>query len=143
MKKKSIKKIFLYSLLFFILILSFFLYIGQPDHGGSKECYRLTGIYVDHYKGTFVPEFFVPSFYPTARFKFKLEKSDFFVLKNDIESRYRCVWGKSPGGIFFPGMEIQKDGDIITSFERDNNNTIVWLCYNPEEEYLYIGWFSH
>ena len=96
---------------------------------------------MNHYQGTFVPEFSVPSFY--SRFKFNLKKSDFLVLKQDIESRYRCIWRKSPGETFFPGMEIQKDGDIITSFERGNNNTIIWLCYNPEEEYLYIGWFPH
>ena len=117
------------------------MYTGQPDHGGSKECYRLTGIYMDHYQGTFVPEFSVPHFY--SRFKFNLKKTDLFVLKKDIESRYRCVWGNSPGEIFFPGMEIQKDGDLITSFERGENNAIVWLCYNPEEKYLYIGWFPH
>lgn len=67
-EEKHIRKIFLYILLFFILILSLFMYIGQPDHGGSKECYRLAGIYMNHYQGTFVPEFSVSSFY--SRFKF-------------------------------------------------------------------------
>ena len=51
------------------------MYTGQPDHGGSKECYRLTGIYMDHYQGTFVPEFSVPHFY--SRFKFNLKKPIF------------------------------------------------------------------
>lgn len=144
MKKKPIKNLLLYIILFLILILSLFIYIGQPDHGGSKKCYRLTGIYVDHYNGIFVPEFSVSYFYPIiARFKFNLKKSDFSVLKQDLESQYECIWKKNPGETFFPGMEVRKDGDIITSFERGENNAIVWLCYNPEEEYLYIGWFPH
>lgn len=144
MKKKYINRIFLYSFLFFTIVFSLFLYIGQPDYGGSKTCYRLTGIYVDHYKGSFVPEFSFPTILPIfARFKFHLKKTDFSDLKHDLENQYGCIWDKNRGYTFFPGMEVQKDNDIITFFERGNNNSIIWLCYNPKEEYLYIGWFPH
>lgn len=143
MKKKTLRKIFLSIIVFFIFILSLFLYIAQPDYGGSKQCYRLTGICAEYYKGAFVPEFSVPSFLPSStRFKFNLERSDFSVLKHDLETQYGCVWTKDPGETYYPGMEIRKDGDIMTLFER-GDNAVVWLNYNPQEEYLYIGWFSH
>lgn len=117
----------------------------QPDHGGSKVCYALTGISPEKYGAFFHPNITFPTL-SYSRFCYKLTPLKFDEMKKEITLKYKCNWSKGTEWRYasFPGMDqIDDDTGYFTYYKVSDVDRYVWLHYNREKEELCLGVYNY